>query len=361
VSKQAQRRPVVIRRKHRRRYASHGTWKIAYADFMTALMAFFLVMWFLSNLSKPELNDISQYFRTPLKVALVSGDKNSASNSAIPGGGDDPMHSTGEVALTTPRAANYPIRDDQRLKHLRQRLEAQIQQDPKLNRMSSQIKIKVTPDGLLIQIFDSKRRPMFNLGSAKLKPDIATLLKRIAPTLATVDNKITLTGHTDDLPYASGINAYSNWELSTDRANAARRELVAGGLKSGKLLRVIGAADTQHIDGDNPASPLNRRIGILLLNERAQRRIEHSDKRRRTRPVVLQASNDEYVPLQWPGEISVSVLARNDVAVDSPFIGGSSHFTFRHSRVGGNLPDMAPASTRFPSPIGVEDDVLARE
>lgn len=301
MSQKAQRRPVVVRRKHRRRYESHGTWKIAYADFMTALMAFFLVMWFLSNLSKPELQDVSQYFRTPLNVALVSGDKRSASNSAIPGGGDDLVHSTGEVALTTPRAVNYNPRDSRRLERLRKRLEAQIQQDPKLSRMSSQIKIKVTRDGLLIQIFDSKRRPMFDLGSAKLKPDVVTLLRRIAPTLATVDNKITLTGHTDDLPYASGLHSYSNWELSADRANAARRALVAGGLKPGKLLRVIGAADTKHINGDEPGSPLNRRIGILLLNDHAQRRIEHSDQRLNMNPDVLQAGHGhgKGEPQQW--------------------------------------------------------------
>lgn len=286
MSDDSARRPIVIRRKRHQRHVPHGTWKIAYADFMTALMAFFLVMWLLSGLSSPELKNVSQYFRTPLKVALVGGDKASASNSAIPGGGDNPVHSDGEVARTTPRATNYHA-DNRRLDRLRARLQAQIEQDPKLNRMSSQLKIEMVPDGLRIQIFDSKRRPMFKLGSARLEPDIKLLLERIAPTLSTVDNKITLTGHTDDLAYASGPSAYSNWELSADRANAARRALVAGGMAPTKLLRVIGAADTEHVEGDKPGSPLNRRISILLLNDRAQRRIEASGRSVETRTVPI--------------------------------------------------------------------------
>ncbi|WP_423821850.1 flagellar motor protein MotB [Salinisphaera sp. SPP-AMP-43] len=282
-------RPIVVKRhKPHRRHGSHGTWKIAYADFMTAMMAFFLVMWLLSGLSQSQLENVSEYFRTPLKVALVGGDKQSASNSAIPGGGDDPVHSNGEVALTTPRAANYNP-DTRRLEQLRAKLQAQIEQDPKLNRMSSQLRIAMVRDGLRIQIFDSKRRPMFELGSAQLEPDIALLLHRIGPTLNKVDNKITLTGHTDDLAYASGPQAYSNWELSADRANAARRALIVGGMQTGKLLRVIGASDTEHVMGDKPASPLNRRISILLLNDQAQNRIESMGQTIKTRKTLLQA------------------------------------------------------------------------
>ena len=288
MSDETSRRPIVIRRKRHQRHGSHGTWKIAYADFMTAMMAFFLVMWLLSGLSDSQLKNVGEYFRTPLKVALVGGDKPSASNSAIPGGGDNPVHSDGEVALTTPRATNYHA-DNRRLERLRAQLQAEIEQDPKLNRMSSQLKIEMVPDGLRIQIFDSKRRPMFKIGSARLEPDIQQLLERIAPTLSTVDNKITLTGHTDDLPYAAGPSSYSNWELSADRANAARRALVAGGMAPNKLLRVIGAADTEHVQGDKPNSPLNRRISILLLNDRAQKRIEDAGRSAETRTVPIRS------------------------------------------------------------------------
>ena len=128
------RRPIVIRRKKAASHATHGAWKIAYADFMTAMMAFFLVMWLLSGLSASEREEVGEYFRTPLKVAMMGGDRNSASNSVIPGGGDDPMHSDGEVSLTTPNATNY--RPSQRpLHHLKQSLEAMIHADPALEAM----------------------------------------------------------------------------------------------------------------------------------------------------------------------------------------------------------------------------------
>ncbi|RJS95188.1 flagellar motor protein MotB [Salinisphaera sp. Q1T1-3] len=293
------RRPIVIRRKRHTRHAAHGTWKIAYADFMTALMAFFLVMWLLSGLNDSQLENVGEYFRTPLKVALAGGDRQSASNSAIPGGGDDPVHSDGEVALTSPRATNYHA-DDRRLARLRAEIQAQIEQDPKLSRMSSQVRIEMVPDGLRLQIFDSRRRPMFKRGSARLEPDIALLLERLAGTLSSVKNKITITGHTDDLPYASGPQAYSNWELSADRANAARRALVTGGMVPTKLLRVIGAADTDHVAGDQPDSPLNRRISILLLNDRAQRRIEEGPAREAAPTTTARATPEADVAPRMP-------------------------------------------------------------
>ncbi|WP_348766630.1 flagellar motor protein MotB [uncultured Salinisphaera sp.] len=267
-------RPIVIRRKKAASHGSHGAWKIAYADFMTAMMAFFLVMWLLSGLSASEREEVGEYFRTPLKVAMMGGDKASASNSAIPGGGDDPMHSEGEVSLTSPNATNYrpshrPLRD------LQDSLESMIHSDPALDDLSSQLSLKVVEDGLLIQISDDNRRPMFGLGSAEPAPYIRSLLSKIAPKLNEFPNPITLTGHTDDLRFASGDRQYSNWELSTDRANAARRALIQGGMQADKLIRVIGAAATASRPGiDSPAAPGNRRISILVLNEHAQHRLE---------------------------------------------------------------------------------------
>ncbi|MES1948630.1 flagellar motor protein MotB [Salinisphaera sp. C84B14] len=267
-------RPIVIRRKKAASHGSHGAWKIAYADFMTAMMAFFLVMWLLSGLSASEREEVGDYFRTPLKVAMMGGDKASASNSAIPGGGDDPMHSEGEVSLTSPNATNYrpshrPLRD------LQDSLESMIHSDPALDDLSSQLSLKVVEDGLLIQISDDNRRPMFELGSAEPAPYIRSLLSKIAPKLNEFPNPITLTGHTDDLRFASGDRQYSNWELSTDRANAARRALIQGGMQADKLIRVIGAAATASRPGiDSPAAPGNRRISILVLNEHAQHRFE---------------------------------------------------------------------------------------
>jgi chemotaxis protein MotB len=276
MSSNPDRRPIVIRRKKAASHVTHGAWKIAYADFMTAMMAFFLVMWLLSGLNAQELEQMSEYFRTPLKVALVGGDRASASNSAIPGGGDDPMHSDGEVSLTSPNAMNYePSR--QPLHRLQRELESMIHADPALDDISSQLTFNVVEDGLQIQITDSDERPMFDLGSAHLAPYIANLLRKIGPKVNEMSNRITLTGHTDDLRFASGDSRYSNWELSTDRANAARRALIDGGMEPQKLLRVIGAASTSSRPGTVSASaPANRRITILVLNPDAQARIENN-------------------------------------------------------------------------------------
>ncbi|MCM5703749.1 flagellar motor protein MotB [Larsenimonas salina] len=266
------RRPIVIKRKKKSDHGAHGSWKIAYADFMTAMMAFFLVMWLLSGTSEAELEAISEYFNTPLKVAMFGGDKNSASNSAIPGGGDDVTHQEGEVkkVVITPHA--YRL-DDAELRQLKFRLDSLIQQDPALRALQEQLKIEMTPDGLRIQIIDSNNRPMFKIGSADIVPYMRKVLRTIAPVLNELPNHITISGHTDDLPYAAGDAAYSNWELSSDRANAARRELVAGGLDSQKLFRVIGLAATMSLDPDTPDAPINRRISILMLNQDSERRM----------------------------------------------------------------------------------------
>ncbi|ARS54098.1 flagellar motor protein MotB [Kushneria konosiri] len=271
------RRPIVVRRKKAAgHHGSHGSWKIAYADFMTAMMAFFLVMWLLAGTSKAEFEQISEYFRTPLKVALAGGDRNSASNSAIPGGGDDVMHSEGERSRITIEQNSSMATDMSALSRLKARLEALMQEDPALRDLRSQMRLDLTPEGLRIQIVDSQRRPMFELGSARVAPYMHRILTAIAPLLNELPNKLTLSGHTDDLPFAAGLKGYSNWELSTDRANASRRELVAGGLEPEKLLRVIGMADTMNMP-DEEDNALNRRISILVLNSRAQKMMEQEN------------------------------------------------------------------------------------
>ncbi|MES1923807.1 flagellar motor protein MotB [Salinisphaera sp. T31B1] len=267
------RRPIIVKRKRPvAKHGAHGTWKIAYADFMTAMMAFFLVMWLLGGLSDTEMEQVGDYFRTPLSVAIAGGDRSSASDSVIPGGGADPTRTDGMTRMRfTPDATTV---DRQRLDRLKRRLESLIHQDPALNAMSSQIKIDIVQDGLRIQIFDDRNRPMFELGSAHIQPYIRDLLAAIAPRLDTMPNRIILTGHTDDLRYAGGAASYGNWELSSDRANAARRALVAAGYSPDKLLRVIGAAATQRLPGDGPSAAVNRRISILVLNAAAEQRIQ---------------------------------------------------------------------------------------
>ncbi|SPJ34896.1 flagellar motor protein MotB [Kushneria phyllosphaerae] len=302
------RRPIVIRRKKAAaHHGSHGSWKIAYADFMTAMMAFFLVMWLLAGTSKAEFEQISEYFRTPLKVALAGGDRNSASNSAIPGGGDDVMHSEGERSRITIEQNSSMATDMSALSRLKARLEALMQEDPALRDLRSQMRLDLTPEGLRIQIVDSQRRPMFEVGSARVATYMHRILTAIAPLLNELPNKLTLSGHTDDLPFAAGLKGYSNWELSTDRANASRRELVAGGLEPEKLLRVIGMADTMNMP-DEEDSALNRRISILVLNSRAQKMMEQENMAPTT-PAII---DGDKVPL------SIEGFAQSGSALDTP-------------------------------------------
>ncbi|WP_340638146.1 flagellar motor protein MotB [Salinicola tamaricis] len=232
MSAGGERRPIIVKRKRVQKGGHHGgSWKIAYADFMTALMALFLVLWILSTVSENELESIAEYFRTPLAVALTGGDKNTASTSAIPGGGADPTASKGEVRRIDVREQTRPSDEQRMLRALRDRLSSVIRNDPQLRQLQSQLRMDFSPEGLRVQIVDSDQRPMFELGSDRLEPYMVKILHKIAPVLNEMPNLISISGHTDALPYAGGEKGYSNWELSADRANASRRELIAAGCR----------------------------------------------------------------------------------------------------------------------------------
>ena len=273
-------RPIVIKRVKKSDGGHHGgAWKIAYADFVTAMMAFFLLMWLLGSTTKGDLKGIAEYFKTPLKIALEGGNGSGESSSIIHGGGRDLMRTAGQNIRTDAQMQKHRInlqeakaelekQDEQRLKQLKSTLEKAIDSNPELKKFKDQLLIDITSEGLRIQIVDSKKRPMFDIGSTILKSYTKTILDEIGKTLNEVPNKISLSGHTDATPYSGGGMNYSNWELSADRANAARRELVRGGMDENKMLRIVGLSSAVPLDKKNPYDPINRRISIIVMNKK---------------------------------------------------------------------------------------------
>ncbi|SBP89495.1 flagellar motor protein MotB [Thiomonas delicata] len=275
--------PIVIKRIKKVSGGGHGAaWKIAYADFVTAMMAFFLLMWLLGSTTKAQLQGIAEYFKNPQKVSMEGGAGAGSSNSVIQGGGTDLTRTTGQVRngatpgrIVKPDATARKAEeaDKQNLEALKKALEAQIQSDPQLNAFRSQLLIDITREGLRIQVVDSDKRPMFGLGGAHLESYARTIFQDIAPTLNQLPNAISITGHTDALSYQNQGRGYSNYNLSADRANAVRQVLVQSGLAEPKVLRVVGMGSASPYDPQNPNSPLNRRVSIVVLSRQAEARI----------------------------------------------------------------------------------------
>lgn len=283
---------IVIRRIKKVSGGGHhgGAWKIAYADFVTAMMAFFLLMWLLGSTTKGDLQGIADYFNSPLKVALDGGSGSGDSSSLLQGGGEDLSRQHGQIKRGDTPAKNQMINlqaakaeveraEKQKLMELKVNIEGSITNSKELKQMMNQIKLEVTADGLRISIVDEQNRPMFDSGSSTLKDYTKTLLREIAKALNAVDNRVSLSGHTDATPFAAGQRSYSNWELSADRANASRREMIAGGLDENKILRVVGLAAAVPFDDSDPYAPVNRRITITILNKKAEEAVTKEDRK----------------------------------------------------------------------------------
>jgi chemotaxis protein MotB len=277
--------PIIIRRVKRRKHGHHGgAWKVAYADFVTAMMAFFLVMWLIGVGTREQKAAISEYFKNP---SMTPGTATIAPpGQAGPGGASDSMIKLGGT-MDLPRGPGTEKRgspqvrhnvedaiklaqeaDKARLQELMKQLNAAIRNSQALAPFKDQLLLDITSEGLRIQIVDKLNRPMFDTGSARLKPYTVQILHELGHSIDEVPNQISISGHTDDAPYSSEHD-YSNWELSADRGNAARRALIAGGLEADKISRVVGLAASVPFDKQHPADPVNRRISIIVMSDQA--------------------------------------------------------------------------------------------
>lgn len=278
-------RPIVIKRKKVIAGGAHGgAWKIAYADFVTAMMAFFLLMWLLGSTAKGDLAGIASYFTNPVKVSMAGGSGSGDATSVLQGGGKDLTRQAGQVKkgdVQTKKSTSFSKeaqaesrrQEKQKLEALKADIEKMIEQSPQLAQFKKQMLLDITSEGLRIQIVDEQNRPMFDSSSSDLKPYTREILRQIGRSLNGVTNRISLAGHTDAAQFSGGEKGFSNWELSANRANASRRELITGGLNDAKIMRVVGLASTVLFDKNDPLSSINRRISIVVLNQKTEQAI----------------------------------------------------------------------------------------
>ena len=277
--------PIIVKKIKKGGHSAHGgAWKIAYADFVTAMMAFFLLMWLLGSTAQGDLKGIAEYFNSPLKVAMAGGSGSGDSSSILKGGGQDLTRQTGQVkhGENTPEKKTYNLQaakaeakrqERARLQEIKLKVDALLEANGVLAQFKNQIRLDLTAEGLRIQIVDEKNRPMFDSGRAVLKDHTRLIMREIGRALAGVENRIGISGHTDAAPFQGGEGGYGNWDLSADRANAARRELMAAGLGEGKILRVVGLASSVPVKPEDPLDATNRRISIMVLNREAEEAI----------------------------------------------------------------------------------------
>jgi chemotaxis protein MotB len=264
---------VIIKKKRATHAAHHGgAWKVAYADFVTAMMALFMVLWLLTQADVKLRSQIAQYFRDPGVLpggSLVSLDQNPAHTREPNVVERDVvlMHS-GERRRRQERATEEAAQEQQRLEEQAQAVEQAIQKlaisDAAVHQLKDQVIVEVRDSGLSIQVMDQAgdRQLLFDLSSAELKPPLVKLLQRIATVLGDMPNPVQVGGHTDSRPYSSG-SVKTNWELSFERADAARRVLESNGLRSKQVTRVLAFADSEPLKPDDPLADENRRLSIL--------------------------------------------------------------------------------------------------
>lgn len=290
-------RPIIIKKVKKVSGGGHhgGAWKVAYADFTTAMMAFFMLLWLLNVSDEVTLAGLADYF-TPTNASMSNSSgaggilggqamesegssKSGATTITFDATPSDPNASEAEEAESGPSyqegsgpgkksfdfEANVVTREDKMFTKVQSALKTAIQEAELLKKHQDQIIIEQTPEGLRIQLIDKDRRSMFKLGSAELYPFAQDLLTMVGKVVQGLPNRIAITGHTDSSPTSPG--AYGNWELSSDRANAARRVISASKVRADRFSEVTGRASTDPLFPDEPLRPENKRVTLLLLRE----------------------------------------------------------------------------------------------
>ncbi|WP_018872081.1 flagellar motor protein MotB [Thioalkalivibrio sp. ALJ16] len=288
--------PIIVKKKVVQGGHHGGAWKIAFADFTLAMMGFFLVMWLLLALDDDDLAGISQYFQNP---SAFVGDAVAPGQTPGDGTGVDPsildFEGMPEI-LVDPEALMgidadtlddlADARDREALEALQEALEEALDQSQALEPFKDQLLLDIMPEGLRIQIIDRENRPMFASASAQPLDHADAILRELAGLINQVPNRVSITGHTDARPLLRPD--YTNWELSADRANAARRALVAGGTEPDQIARVVGLAASVPFNREDPEAAINRRITLIVLNQEAEEAMYRSLESEGTAPEALQ-------------------------------------------------------------------------
>ena len=245
-----------------------GAWKIAYADFVTAMMAFFMLMWLLSMLNKYELQGVSSYFQKPLKDMFIGARNLNDNASFIP-----PVPNKLSPKVQPITLEKNPLEKNRsEMKQIKSELEASLNKDPELNAFKKHLDFQLMDDGVKIVVHDLSDAPMFLLGKTDLQHYAKLIFHWLGTEFNKIPKKIVIMGFTDSLDYKKNA-AYTNWELSVDRANATRRLLVQDGMDEDKIIRISGAADMGLLDKSKGDNPVNRRIEIIILTDKAAKKI----------------------------------------------------------------------------------------
>ncbi|MBF0355475.1 MAG: flagellar motor protein MotB [Alphaproteobacteria bacterium] len=283
-------RPIIVKKIKKGHAAAHGgAWKVAYADFVTAMMAFFLLLWLLNAVTEEQLKGISNYFapqtvsRTTSGAGGILGGQVMGQEGAMPQNSSAP---TVNLELPPPVMGKsedekpqdqsgmtdeeyqqmQAEKEEQVFKEAQRVIRQAIQASPDLLQLKESVLLDNTPEGLRIQLVDNERQAMFDSGAAAMTPKARQLLELIGKVVMQMPQQIAISGHTDSIPYSRGAD-YGNWELSSERALASRRALLNSGMPESRVARVIGKADREPMLKDDPRSARNRRISIVLLRE----------------------------------------------------------------------------------------------